>query len=855
MQMSKKITTAIALLLMMSFAVSLVALPAANAHTPPWTFYTVAYCYATPTPCGVGQQGLIYGWVNVVLANTALTNDIRMENYRFIVTDPNGQSKTYDVPKITDPTGAYFFSYTPDMAGVYNITFLFLGMTYDYNDIYQGDIYEPSNASYLWTVQEEQASQLPQNPLPTDYWSRPINQEQNVNNAMDFGSNWLGGSAQSSGLMTWPPSYIQYNGAPVLTPHVMWTKPIEFGGSLGGTVQQPQLPATVPESWYSGMAYNIRFTSPIIISGVLYFQMPRGYSGGGGSYVAWDLMTGETLWTNDQINPTFATMDVFESPNAYGPGGATLWQISGSTWIGYNAFDGKWEYNITSVPSGTTVRMNDGSMGKYVFSYNRTSQTGWVAYWNTSSVMSSGSDTFSGPGRVLNGAASYAYTFNATINADLTGDTNPTIIGIVPGEAILGASSSLATVSEQRPNHDPWTMWALSDDPATRGSLLWIKHYPAPPYNETQMFATQPIDATTLTFEMQILETGQRLGYSLTTGEKLWGPLGETIGFQYYSDREGVPYNGNFYVSGLGGVLFCYSMLNGSLLWTYGNGGVGNSTNMGKNGPWGLQPLHVAVFAAGVVYTFSGEHSPTNPLYNGELTRAINATTGEEIWTLLDWSGCGLGNSMQSFPIADGYGVMYNCYDSQLYCVGKGPSQVTVTAPNVAASVDTPVVIRGTVTDISAGVKQNEQATRFPNGVPCVSDESMSAWMPYVYENQVMPINVTGVPVSIYVLDSNNNYRQIGTATSDASGMFTYTWTPDIPGDFTIIATFAGSQGYYGSSAETSFHAMAEPEATPAPTPMPQSAADVYFVPAVIGIIVAIVVVGAVLFLMLRKRP
>jgi hypothetical protein len=30
---------------------------------------------------------------------------------------------------------------------------------------------------------------------------------------------------------------------------------------------------------------------------------------------------------------------------------------------------------------------------------------------------------------------------------------------------------------------------------------------------------------------------------------------------------------------------------------------------------------------------------------------------------------------------------------------------------------------------------------------------------------------------------------------------------------------------------------------------------DLYFVPAVIGIIVAIVVVGAVLLLMLRKRP
>jgi flagellar biosynthesis protein FliQ len=35
-----------------------------------------------------------------------------------------------------------------------------------------------------------------------------------------------------------------------------------------------------------------------------------------------------------------------------------------------------------------------------------------------------------------------------------------------------------------------------------------------------------------------------------------------------------------------------------------------------------------------------------------------------------------------------------------------------------------------------------------------------------------------------------------------------------------------------------------------------QSAADLYFVPAIIGVIVAIIIVGAVLaLLMLRKRP
>jgi hypothetical protein len=860
MQMPKKITTLIAILLITFFVLSLVAIPA-NAHTPPWTITPVAYCFATPTPCGVGQQGLIYGWLNYVIAGTNIANDIRFRNYQFIVTDPNGQSKTYDFPIVQDTTASQYFAYTPTIAGVYNITFIFPGQTYDYGGAYQGDYYTPANASFQWTVQEEPVTALPQNPLPTDYWSRPINQEQNINNALDLGSNWLGGNAQSSSLMSYPPSYIQYNGAAPMTSHIMWTKPIEFGGALGGAVVQPQQPADTPGAFYSGMAYNIRFTNPIIINGVLYFQKPLGYSGGGGDYVAVDLLTGETLWTNENIHPTFAQLDNFQTPNGYGPGGAILWEASGgrgqpTTWLGYNAFDGKLEFNITDVPSGTTVRFNDGTIGIYELSYNQASQTGWLALWNNTRLICRNSDTWARPGSTFDGSDSVAYSWNVTINADLTGDRSPSIIGVVPGKAILGASSSLATTSQPRPNANPWTIWALSDDPATEGNLLWIKHYPAPPNNQTQMFCTQPIDPTTMTFAMTIADTGQRLGYSLTTGDKLWGPLGEQPGFQYYSSREGVTYNGNLYVSGLGGVVFCYSMLNGTLLWTYGNGGEGNSTNMADNGPWGLYPTHIAVFASGVLYTFSGEHSPTNPLYNGELTRAINASTGEEIWTLLDWSGCGLGNSMQSFPVADGYGVMYNCYDSQLYTVGKGPSQVTVTAPNIATSVGTPVVIRGTITDISAGTTQNEQAARFPNGVPCVSDASMSAWMAYVYEDQILPINVTGVPVVLSVVDSNNNCREIGTVTSDASGMFSLTWAPDISGDFTVYATFAGSQGYFGSSAETSLHATPEHEATPAPTPMPQSAADVYFVPAVIGIIVAIAVVGAVLaLLMLRKRP
>jgi hypothetical protein len=158
--------------------------------------------------------------------------------------------------------------------------------------------------------------------------------------------------------------------------------------------------------------------------------------------------------------------------------------------------------------------------------------------------------------------------------------------------------------------------------------------------------------------------------------------------------------------------------------------------------------------------------------------------------------------------------------------------------------------------DISAGTNQNEQAARYPNGVPAVSDESMSAFMAAIYEDQVMPSDLVGVPVVVYVQDANGNYRQIGQTTTDASGMYSLSWAPDISGEYVVYATFQGTKGYFGSSAETSFYAM--DAATPAPTPVAianyATTADLmaYIVGAAIAIIIAIVVVG---LLILRRRP
>jgi hypothetical protein len=199
----------------------------------------------------------------------------------------------------------------------------------------------------------------------------------------------------------------------------------------------------------------------------------------------------------------------------------------------------------------------------------------------------------------------------------------------------------------------------------------------------------------------------------------------------------------------------------------------------------------------------------------------------------------------------------WNGYDGQIYAFGMGPTKTTVTAPDVGATTATPITITGTVTDISAGSKQDVVAANFPNGLPCVSDASMTQFMEAVYEQQPMPTNTTGVPVTIAVTDSNGNHYNVGTVTTNANGFYSLTWTPIIPGNYTVTATFAGTKSYYGSSANAAFCASSPPP-TPAPTASPPSglASTGSLELGIAAVIIVIIIIGAILALLtLRKRP
>jgi len=402
------------------------------------------------------------------------------------------------------------------------------------------------------------------------------------------------------------------------------------------------------------------------------------------------------------------------------------------------------------------------------------------------------------------------------------------------GEKVIIASSSPAT-----------DIIGITGYSTEDGRQLW--NFNVTSSETASYFQSSEVDGKFAWFKQ---ETMQWYGYDALTGKELWitVPYQNAFGM-YTSSVDGLGGSspviayGKLYTVAYDGMIHCYDMETGNNDWNYYIGDAGYET------PYGTWPfgggLHVA--ADGKIYASTGEHSPSHPLVRGAKLVCVNATTGDEIWRTLGW--------LQTPVIADGSLTAFNHYDNRIYSFNKGPTALSVSAPDVEIPISTGILIKGTVTDISPGTKQQEQLMRFPDGVPAVSDDSQSAWMEYVYMQKPRPTNATGVPVTIDVIDSNDNYRNIGTAISDANGFYSFQWTPDIQGKYTVVATFSGSESYWPSRAETAF-AVYEAAATSTPQP-PAAAPDntTTIIASAIAIIIAVAVGFAITILMLRKRP
>jgi len=843
-----------AILLLLALAVStFAALPMlsvkAQAAT---TMKTYAVCDAIPDQVGVGEQVLVKYGILTQLASV----ELGWTGITVTVVYPDNTSHTLG-PFKTDSTGSSYTTFIPDQVGTYKFTTNFPEQTCPAtffnleggNMIFAGTIMLASTSATVDLIVIQAASlNYPSHALPTDYWSRPIDSQ--LREWYSISGNWVRRPDNSLAL---------YNDYAPETGHVLWAKPITTGGVTGGLWGDGQVPAAQG----SGDAYEGKFTGSVILNGILYYNRDDAKVGQHG-ICAVDLHTGQDVWFINNTYLSFAQILYFNSWN-YDGVYTYLWDATGagSTWRAYDPFDGAWIYTMYNVPSG--YAQTYGPSGEILI-WQLDLTNGWMALWN-STAAGQANPNFHGPGSMLGNLGSWAnyngqplvhgatfdasvpgaYSWNVTIPKGLTASTSffAPILKVFPDRVMSVAF-----------NQTQVRVWALSTAAGSRGQLLFDKTWQAPAEwlagTNTIQYAGATNDVQNGVFAIWDKELRQFYAFSAEIGNFLWQTASEAWQDAYgWGNAEHTWYFAydHLYSVGIGGILYAYDLTTGKTSWNYTMTDAYNEPVTGNNW-WGW----IDLIADGKIYIGTLEHSAEQPIPRGGPYICINATTGEEIWRTngmfreTRWGGNGI--------IGDSIIATMDTYDNQIYAIGKGPTETTTTASPKVSVQGSSVLIEGTVTDTSPGTNSSALTARFPNGVPAVSDESMSDWMLYVYKQFERPLNATGVDVSINVLDANGNFRNIGTTKSDANGFYSFQWSPDIPGKYTVIATFNGSKAYYGSYAETAFAVDNAPAATATPTPTPTSVADMYFVPAIAGLFVVIIIIGVVLaVLMLRKRP
>jgi len=239
---------------------------------------TYAFISVAPNPVGVNQPVSVMFWLDSAPPTAAGALGDRWENMTVKITKPDGSTETKG-PYRSDAVGGAYFVYKPTATGTYKFQMFFPGQTI------AGVYYKPSQSRIVeLTVQQEPVEAWPDLPLPTSYWTRPINAELRL--WYQIGGNWL---MPAYNTLVRPfdtgGAFNPYTAAPE-SPHILWTKELTFGGIVGGEFGYGA-------NYYTGMSYEMKFTPPTIISGRLYYNDP---SYPRDTFYCVDLRTGELLW-------------------------------------------------------------------------------------------------------------------------------------------------------------------------------------------------------------------------------------------------------------------------------------------------------------------------------------------------------------------------------------------------------------------------------------------------------------------------------------------------------------------------------------------------------------------------------
>ncbi len=857
--------------LLFVFVASLLAIssPTLNAQAAT-SMKTYSVVDAIPNKIGLGETTLL---------KCGITEALESADYGWtvsiIVTQPDGTNVTIG-PLKTDSTGSTYSQFVPHSLGNYTITSVFpqqempvdttalqrMDMSNGFFFIPKGTIMLASSASCTLEVVSEASPVYPDQPLPTEYWTRPIDDQ--LRSWYSVSGNWVTRPDNSLAL---------YNDDAPETAHVLWAQDLTTGGMAGGLYENGY-GDNVMAGMNTGDAYEGKFSNSVVLNGVLYYATDPGTgtygSLGTPSIKAVDLHTGETLWERNNTVLSFGQELYWSSYNVDAMY-SYIFSTSGSTWTAYDPFDGSWAYTFVNVPSGQVTAR--GAKGE-ILVYQIDTARGWMAMWNSTLAGLSA-------GGAIEGTPSYgSWASNVMLKTmDVSGPGCYSWNVTIP-KGLMSSNSFFAPVFKVYPdrvismffNDTQVRVWALPTDGITATltanvtsnqqsiSTIYDSWWNAPAewlagentigYSGATNYVTDPVygDGVIGVWDKELTT---HYGFSVTTGKYLWATESENYADAYgWGNAEHTWYfaYGRLFSVGVGGILYAYDLANGHTVWTYDMSDIYGEPVTGNNW-WGW----IDLIADGKIYIGTLEHSAQQPMPRGAPYICINATDGSQIFRvnglmrLTRWGG--------NPVIGDSIIAGMDTYDQRIYALGKGPSAVTVAASPKVSTSGSSVLIEGTVMDVSPGTKTDAMTLRFPNGVPAVSDESQSAWMLYVWKQFTAPSNATGVPLTVSVLDSNDNFRVIGETTSDASGAYSFSWVPDISGKYIVYVTFQGSGAYYASTAQSAF-VVDEPAATPTPAPTAApSMADQYFLPMSIATILAVIVLGVALIgLLLRKH-
>jgi hypothetical protein len=806
-----------------------------NAKSASYIFVT-----ATPNPIGQGQNIGVVVFMSAVTPDAVEHTGSRWQGVTVDVTKPDGSTETKG-PFTLDAVASTFFMQPADMLGTYSFKAKFPGQTIPpfFNPLgLSSDVpidYGPDESPVVTVTVTTTPALAPYDiPLPTGYWTRPISGMNH--NWWQISSNWL---MPAWGYMARQfdqgSAYAPYSQAPD-SAHVLWTTPITFGGLPGG-----EFGGT---SFHNGMSYEQFFKPPVIISGRIYYNTivanePTAAGLGTNSYTTTtyedqssitclDLATGKTIMTIPQASLSFGQIYNYISPNQGGTF-AYLWDTNGpeGTWKMYDAWTGQYLLSLKNVPAAGQVLLNSawGGPGEIII-YSLNSTTGELSMWNSTRVLLPLTPVSLNPAsegiNALVGQNPFTWRPEAFLGQtlDSTGVTEMTIPGFFPlitkfdtngiqwtkkldnfpaGGAIqqvafdtiwVMAGTGNAGQVFTAPLYETWASYSMTDGSQKSGPAN-INLVEGLPPNASSYFggiSGQPFISKEGILPIYVKETLQFYAFDLKTGSLAWGPTEAlTNAWGIFNWQSDFIADNVFYNWGFDGMVHAWDAATGTKLFDFDAGSAGSLN------PYGVNALYQGILVAdGKLYAQTGDHgNGAQPLYQGEWLYCMEAKTGKSLWTMSGW--------FTQPALADGIMLSQNLYDNQIWAFGKGPSSVTVTAPNVGVPAGEKILIQGTVTDQSPGKTCFGVPTA---GTPAVSDASMSDWMAYLYGGQPKP-SATGVPVKVSATASDGSTTDIGTVISDANGQFKIEWTPGSSGLFTVNAEFLGTNSYYISEAHT----------------------------------------------------